>query len=500
VKLKELTAGIEGLRIDGNPEVEVGGICHDSRRVKPGDLFCALRGEVTDGHRFIDRAVAAGAVAVLREDGMPTGPVPTLLAEDGRAAMAALAVRFYGHPTADMKVIGITGTNGKTTVSYLLESLLASADEHVAVIGTVAYRFGSHQLPAPNTTPEAVDLQRLAAEFRTQGCSALVMEVSSHALVQQRVAGVAFDVGVFTNLTPEHLDYHREMESYFAAKRLLFVSGTAARKAVINIDDPWGAQLAAQRPDAVTCGFAAEARVRIVDAELGFDGIRARLATPAGELEIRSPLLGRFNLTNLACAAAVGVALGIGPAKIAEGLAAARRVPGRLEPVDNDLGARILVDYAHTGDALEKALETLRDLRPRRLLTVFGCGGDRDRSKRPLMGEVAGRLSDLVIVTSDNPRGEDPQRIIDDILPGLERAGARPLPAEAGPGVDGTGYLVIADRRQAIETAVALTGRDDILLVAGKGHEDYQIVGERRIHFDDREELRRALAARTGGA
>ncbi|TYO96089.1 UDP-N-acetylmuramoylalanyl-D-glutamate--2,6-diaminopimelate ligase [Geothermobacter ehrlichii] len=497
MKLSELTAGIEGLRIDGNPEVEVGGICYDSRRVKPGDLFCALRGAVTDGHRFIDQAVEAGAGAVLREDGEPTAGVTTLQTENGRAVMAALAARFYGHPTAGMKVVGITGTNGKTTVSYLLESLLNEADEHVAVIGTVAYRFGSRLLPAPNTTPEAVDLQRLAAEFREQGCTALVMEVSSHALAQQRVVGVAFDVGVFTNLTPEHLDYHREMESYFAAKRLLFAPEGGAARAVINIDDPWGVRLAKERPDAVTCGFDAAARVRIVDAELGMEGIRAKLATPAGELSIRSPLLGRFNLANLVCAAGVGVALGMDTERIERGLAALQRVPGRLESVENRLGARILVDYAHTGDALEKALETLRDLRPRRLLTVFGCGGDRDRGKRPQMGEVAARLSDLVIVTSDNPRSEDPQRIIADILPGLERTEAKRLATAELPEAGTTGYLVIADRRRAIETAVALTGRGDILLVAGKGHEDYQIIGARKIHFDDREEIRRALDGRT---
>ncbi|RMF46157.1 MAG: UDP-N-acetylmuramoyl-L-alanyl-D-glutamate--2,6-diaminopimelate ligase [Deltaproteobacteria bacterium] len=494
MKLAELTAGIDRLTVNGDPDIEITGICYDSRRVVAGSLFCALRGEHFDGHRFIPEAIAAGAVAVLCEDAGTCTGVAVLTADDPRAAMAELAARFHGCPTESMLVAGITGTNGKTTVSYLLESLLARAGKHVAVIGTVAYRFGPDVRPAPNTTPESVDLQQLAAGFRQQGCSALVMEVSSHALAQQRVAGVAFDVGLFTNLTPEHLDYHREMESYFAAKRLLFDRKSGAKQAVINIDDPWGLRLAQERPDAITCGQDQEAVVRIVEAELGVAGIRAVLESPVGRIEIDSPLLGRFNLANLCCAAATGVALGLDPQLIAEGLGAVATVPGRLEAIDHPGGARVLVDYAHTGDALEKALEAMRDLKPRRLLALFGCGGDRDRSKRPKMGEVAARIADLVVVTSDNPRSEDPQAIITEILPGVEAAGAVKLDRPAFAPAGQTGYLVEPDRRRAIETAVALLEEGDLLLVAGKGHEDYQIIGSERLHFDDREEVRRAIA------
>ncbi len=494
MKLADLTAGIEALDVVGDGNLEITGISYDSRNVAPGHLFCALRGERFDGNRFVDDAIAAGAVGILTEEPGDCGAAAVLRSDNPRAAMAELAARFYGRPTESMLVAGITGTNGKTTVSYLLESLLSRAGKHVAVVGTVAYRFGSDVRPAPNTTPESVDLQQLAADFHGRGADALVMEVSSHALAQQRVAGVAFDVGLFTNLTPEHLDYHRDMESYFAAKRLLFDARTGARKAVINIDDPWGLRLALERPDALTCGQDPEARVRIVEAELGVAGIRAVLESPVGRIELDSPLLGRFNLANLCCAAAAGVALGLPADLIAEGVGAVERVPGRLEAIDHPGGARILVDYAHTGDALEKALEAMRDLRPRRLVALFGCGGDRDRSKRPKMGEVAGRLADLTVVTSDNPRSEDPQAIINDILPGVEATGAVRLDRAAFPPAGQRGYLVEPDRRRAIELAVSLLQEGDLLLVAGKGHEDYQIIGDRRIHFDDREEVRRAMA------
>lgn len=494
MKLAELTAGIDNLTVAGDQNVDITGICYDSRQAASGYLFCALRGERFDGGRFVDDALAAGAVAVLCEKPADCNARAVLQSDNPRAAMAELAARFYGRPTESMLVAGITGTNGKTTVSYLLESLLSRAGKHVAVVGTVAYRFGADHRPAANTTPESVDLQRLAAEFRTGGADALVMEVSSHALAQQRVAGVAFDIGLFTNLTPEHLDYHRDMESYFAAKRLLFDRRTGAKQAVINIDDPWGLRLALERPDAMTCGQDETARVRIISAELGISGITAVFDSPAGRIEVRSPLLGRFNLANLCCAAAAGVALGLDPALIAEALGAVERVPGRLEAIDHPGGARILVDYAHTGDALEKALEAMRDLKPRRLVALFGCGGDRDRSKRPKMGEVSGRLADLTVVTSDNPRSEEPQAIINEILPGVEAAGAVRLDRPGFPAPGRKGYLVEPDRRRAIEMAVSLLEEGDLLLVAGKGHEDYQIIGERRIHFDDREEVRRAIA------
>jgi len=498
MRLADIIPDLHPLQMRGVREVEIGALYYDSRRVTAGGLFFALPGATTDGHRFIADAVESGAAAVVseREMNLPE-TVAAIRVSDARHALAEAARTFYHDPTAAMTVVGITGTNGKTTISYMVEALLTAAGRRPAVTGTVAYRFADRCYPAPNTTPESLDLQHLADQFRQAGSDSLVMEVSSHALDQQRVVGVSFDVAVFTNLTPEHLDYHRDMEDYFAAKSRLFrpLDGGKAPLAVINVDDPYGARLAGELPVAITCGRDVDARVRLLSSKVGLEGIQARVMTPHGELQLRSPLLGHFNLSNLLCAAAVGVALDLTKEQIENGLASVNRVPGRLEPVANGLGVHLLVDYAHTGDALEKALETLKSLQPERLICLFGCGGDRDRGKRPVMGEVAGRLADLAIVSSDNPRTEDPQAIIADILPGLERVDRQQLDldqAAAGAG----GYLVIPDRGEAIDVAVKLLKTGDMLLVAGKGHEDYQIVGRQKIHFDDREQLLAALARR----
>jgi UDP-N-acetylmuramoyl-L-alanyl-D-glutamate--2,6-diaminopimelate ligase len=422
--------------------------------------------------------------------------VAGILVSDGRRAMAEVSAAFFGNPTEAMTVVGVTGTNGKTTVTYLVEAILQAAGRRPSVVGTVGYRFGTTVLPAPHTTPESIDLQRTASIFRSAGADALVTEVSSHALSQARVAGIHFDVGIFTNLTPEHLDYHGDMENYFAAKRLLFQGDQGASFAgriVLNVDDPYGARLAAEFSDTVTCGCTAQAQVRATERmSLSLDGIAGTVATPAGSFELHSKLLGQFNLQNLLCAAGAGIALGISPATIAEGLAGAAQVPGRLERIENDRGATILVDYAHTGDALEKVLQAVRELNPRRVITVFGCGGDRDRTKRPVMGEVAARLSELVIVTSDNPRSENPLAIIEEIRAGISPRWPSDL-TRAKLAAAETGYLVVPDRREALGRAVGVLREGDLLLVAGKGHEDYQIVGGQRRHFDDREELRRAL-------
>jgi len=500
MRLTDLIHHLHPLRTHGVCKVEIGALHYDSRQVSPGGLFFALPGALTDGHRFVAAAVAAGAAGVVveREQDLPSD-VPVVVVEDARLALAQAAKAFYQDPTAGMSVVGITGTNGKTTISYLVEALLREAGRDPAVTGTVAYRFGDQVLPAPNTTPESLDLLGLADRFRRAGSDSLVMEVSSHALAQRRVAGVAFDIAVFTNLTPEHLDYHRGMEEYFAAKRLLFKPGhgTETPLAVINIDDPYGARLAAELPDALTCGRDVDAAVRLLSSRVGLEGISAHILTPQGEMRLQSGLLGHFNLANLLCAVAVGIALEMPLKQIAAGLGKVQRVPGRLEPVANSLGVHLLVDYAHTGDALEKALETLKSLQPERLICLFGCGGDRDRSKRPAMGEVAGRYADLVMVTSDNPRTEDAQSIINDILPGLKNAGRRSLSGEeAASGA--RGYLVVPDRGEAIDLAVSLLQAGDMLLVAGKGHEDYQIIGREKIHFDDREHLQAALTRRGG--
>ncbi len=496
MKLSVLLTALAPLRLEGPQEVEITGLHYDSRKVEPGGLFFALRGAAADGHEFIDAALAAGAAAVVleRPRTLPAG-VASIQVADARQAMALAAATFYGHPTADIPVVGVTGTNGKTTVTYLVESILRAAGKNPAVMGTINYRLGQQQLPSLHTTPESVDLLSTIARFRSAGADALVMEVSSHALEQRRVDGVRYSVGVFTNLTPEHLDYHGTMEHYFASKRRFFTEllPRDGGRAVFNLDDPRVADLAGKFPQALTCGRQAGALLQVEQAELSLRGISARVRTSAGELVIQSRLLGEFNLQNLLCAAAAGLALDLPLEMIARGLTEAPQVPGRLEQVENDLGALMVVDYAHTPDALEKVLTTLVALQPRRLLTVFGCGGDRDRTKRPVMGELAARHSHLAVVTSDNPRTEDPLAIIEEIKAGVLRVHSREWSLEEAATGTGRGFVCQSDRRQAIAFAVGLLQAGDLLLVAGKGHEDYQIIGRERFHFDDREELRRAL-------
>jgi UDP-N-acetylmuramoyl-L-alanyl-D-glutamate--2,6-diaminopimelate ligase len=411
--------------------------------------------------------------------------------------MAMAAAEFYGNPTQDMKVVGITGTNGKTTISYLLEEILQQADLSPAVVGTINYRYGTDLRQAPHTTPESLDLMKQVSDFKNNGARSLVLEVSSHALDQYRADGVRFDVGVFTNLTPEHLDYHLDMEGYFTSKYHLFKELLPRDKgrAVINVDDAYGQRLAAMLPEALSCGRDRGADIHPEHLEISLKGIRARVTTPLGTVEVASPLLGDYNAENLLCAIGGAIALGLPPQQISAGLAKATGVPGRLEQIENDRDAVILVDYAHTGDALLRVLDAMQELAPKRILTVFGCGGDRDRSKRPIMAEVAARGSDIAIATSDNPRTEDPEQILADVSSGLVKVHAREWNKyEAAAGV-GRGYVVVPDRREAIQFAVSLLHPGDLLLVAGKGHEDYQIIGSGRIHFDDREELRKALQA-----
>lgn len=474
----------------------VSGLFHDSRSVEPGGVFFALRGEKFDGHEFVEQAVSHGAAVVVAEKAVKVSQgVIVLQVPDTRKALAEAAAVFYGDPTAAMQVVGVTGTNGKTTTTWLLESVVRAAGKRPAVIGTINYRFADQVYNAPHTTPEAVELLRTVRSFRDQGADSLVMEVSSHALEQHRVDGVHFRVGVFTNLTPEHLDYHGSMQNYYAGKKRLFseLLPRDGGRAVINLDDAYGGRLVAEVPGALTFGCSKDAAVHPLDVSLSLEGIRGRIQTPKGELVLDSPLVGQFNLENLLGAVAAASALDIAPQIIAQGITQAPPVPGRLERIANERGALILVDYAHTGDALEKALLTVRQLQPQRILTVFGCGGDRDRSKRPVMGDIAVRWSDLVFVTSDNPRSENPQAIIEDILVGCREAGAEFLSETRLRQVGHKGFWVDPDRRRAIALAVSLLQPGDVLLVAGKGHEDYQIVGTQRFHFDDREEVRRAL-------
>ncbi len=500
MKLAQLLKNCPVKQVRGNLDVEVTGLHYDSRQVRPGDAFFALRGVVSDGHNFIPSAVAGGAEVVFAEEFFPGAEqVTTVLLENSRLAMAMAAAEFYDDPTQDIPVVGVTGTNGKTTITYLMEAILRRAGLAPAVVGTINYRFGSNLRQAPHTTPEALDLMKQISDFRRIGARSLVMEVSSHALDQHRADGVHFQVGVFTNLTLDHLDYHKDMEGYFASKYHLFkeLLPRDSGRAVINIDDSYGQRLAAMLPGALTCGRSLQADVHPATLDISLRGIRGRLVTPLGMIDLDSPLLGEFNVENLLCAVGAAVALDLRPLTIANGLAEARGVPGRLEQIENDRGAVILVDYAHTGDALRRVIEALLALAPKRLLTVFGCGGDRDRSKRPIMAEAAASGSDIAIATSDNPRTEDPEQILNDIRAGLARVHDRELSKAEALSGQGKGYVVIQDRRQAIEFAVSLLRPGDVLLVAGKGHEDYQILSTGRIHFDDREELRKAL--QTGG-
>ena len=494
--LTELLKNCPVQSIIGNTDVEVTGLHYDSRQMCEGDAFFALRGVVSDGHGFIKSAIASGAKVVVCEE-LPeqVAGVTYLLVDNSRQAMAYLASTFYGNPTQDMQAVGVTGTNGKTTVTYLLEAILNQAGLSPAVIGTINYRFGDDLRQAPHTTPESLDLMKQVRDFRQNGARSLVMEVSSHALDQYRADGVHFKVGVFTNLTPEHLDYHQHMEAYFASKYHLFkeLLPRDHGRAVINVDDEYGRRLSEMLPEAMTCGVNNDADIYAEAMDVSLRGISGRVVTPIGVVAVNTPLLGDYNVENLLCAIGAAVALEISPADITAGLAHATGVPGRLEQIENDREAVVLVDYAHTGDALRRVIEAMQKLSPRRILTVFGCGGDRDRSKRPIMAKVAAMGSDIAIATSDNPRTEDPQQILADVRTGLEEVYAREWSkAEASSG-HGKGYVVIEDRREAIEFAVSLLQPNDLLLVAGKGHEDYQILGSGRIHFDDREELRKAL-------
>jgi UDP-N-acetylmuramoyl-L-alanyl-D-glutamate--2,6-diaminopimelate ligase len=496
----KLSAVIQGTGargdLEGDPDIAA--VTADSRAVGPGVLFVAVAGTRADGHGFAAEAARRGAPAVVAERPVPCPPARLLLAPSSRRALALAAANLAGRPGDALRLAAVTGTNGKTTVTYLVEACLREAGIPAGVLGTVTHRWPGVARPASHTTPDPVVVQGLLAEMRSAGARAAVMEVSSHALDQERVSGLRFAAAGFTNLTRDHLDYHGTMEAYFAAKRRLFHEHLAeGGVAVVNARDPFGARLAAELGPGRRVwryGVRAEDELRAAGAITTLDGISARLTTPPGELALRSPLVGAHNLENLLCAAGLALALGVDLAAVGRALAASRGAPGRLERVDGR-GVAVFVDYAHTDDALARALEALRAASPRRLLCVFGCGGDRDRGKRPLMGRAAA-AADLAVVTSDNPRTEDPAAIIAEIVPGLEAAGRPRLAAAAARG-GAEGFLVEPDRRAAIALAVACARAGDAVLVAGKGHEDHQIVGTERRPFSDREEARAALAAGT---
>jgi UDP-N-acetylmuramoyl-L-alanyl-D-glutamate--2,6-diaminopimelate ligase len=503
--LQELLAGLREppSAAEGDLAVDVTSLATDSREVVPGALFFALPGTRTDGRRFVAQALERGAVAVAASElvDAPAG-VARLALPSIQRALGEIAACFYDYPSRKLFLVGVTGTNGKTTVTHLLEAIWKRAGFRPGLIGTVQYRFGEQTWTAPFTTPPAVELQRLVAEMVKAGATHVAMEVSSHALSLERVFGCEWDAVVFTNMTRDHLDFHADMESYFAAKQKLFVellprSAKNDRFAVINRDDPYGRRLIeATRDRVVTFGHGDDADVAPGEVERSLSGLRGEIRIRSERIGVSSTLIGEAHLENILAAAAVAWAQGLAAEAIAEGIAQCRGIPGRMERVDDGAPFAVLVDYAHTPDALERAVRVLRGVAEGRLIVVFGCGGDRDRGKRPLMGEATARIADIVIATSDNPRTEDPLKILHEIERGIVEAGLDPIQEAAVQREDASGYLVVPDRRRAIHLAIEIARPRDVVLIAGKGHETYQIVGAERHPFDDREEARQCLRRR----
>ncbi|HEV7399719.1 MAG TPA: UDP-N-acetylmuramoyl-L-alanyl-D-glutamate--2,6-diaminopimelate ligase [Solirubrobacterales bacterium] len=472
VRLDALVAGASGARIVGDSAVEVGSLASDSRKVGPGTLFFCVPGEKVDGHEFAAGAVEAGALALVVERELDL-PVAQVVVEDARAAMAPFAARFWGDPTSELRVVGVTGTNGKTTTAFLIREVLEGAGVQCGLLGTVLQVVGGVEEEVERTTPEAIDLQATFRRMLEAGDKACVMEVSSHALALHRADAIHFELALFTNLTQDHLDFHEGMEEYFGAKRLLFEMGPKA--SIVNVDDSYGRRLAGEF-DCAT--FSAEGvNADFVARDVSFDATGAGFRV--GEISVRTRLPGHFNVANALGAFATATALGVSPQVAADGLGRAERVPGRFEPVDEGQGFAVLVDYAHTPDSLENVLRAARRLTEGRLITVFGAGGDRDRDKRPKMGRAGAGLSDLAIVTSDNPRSEGPEAIVAEVVAGIE---------------NGSAYEVEPDRRAAISLALGRARPGDTVVIAGKGHEQGQeFENGRKVPFDDREVVREEL-------
>ena len=467
----------------------VTGVAYDSRAVMPGQVFVALKGQHADGTSFVRQAIERGAAAIVSEQPAPDGVrVPWTVVGDARLALAVLAAAFYREPSREMRVIGITGTNGKTTTAYLLASIFEAAGVRCGILGTVAYRIGDEVREATRTTPEAPDVQALLREMVDRHCGVCAMEVSSHALSLRRVDGITFSAGIFTNLTRDHLDFHEDMDSYFRAKRRLFEMLPAGAPSLLNMDDPRGPSLVEVGGRPVTYAINRPADVTPGPLSFSLEGLSFDVRTPRGTLHVTSKLVGRPNVYNILAAVSTATALDVPFDAIERGLKSLEGVPGRFQVVsDAKDEVTVVVDYAHTDDALRNLLETARPLAAGRLITVFGCGGDRDRTKRPLMGAVAGRLSDLIVITSDNPRSEDPHRIIEEVQRGITSDTRRDR---------AQGPLAIVDRRAAIAKAIELARPGDVVLVAGKGHEKYQVIGDRVLPFDDVAVAREALMRR----
>ncbi|MFZ5651468.1 MAG: UDP-N-acetylmuramoyl-L-alanyl-D-glutamate--2,6-diaminopimelate ligase [Bacillota bacterium] len=489
MNLKDLIEELAVLRVEGSDEIEIKGISYDSRTVEPGFLFVAIEGYKADGHHYVTQAVEAGAAAVMaqKEVDVPSG-VTLVKAENTRVGLAQVSAAFYGHPCRRMRMVGVTGTNGKTTTTNLIASVYRSAGRKVGLIGTIANYIGDRKLDVSHTTPESTDLQKLLREMVDEKVEVAVIEVSSHALQLERVMGCEYDVAVFTNLTQDHLDFHRDMGEYFEAKAKLFrYVGSGVKEGpkhvVVNRDDPHAERMmSVARVPVITYGLSEKAHFKAVDVKVTGHGCSFTVVSEKyGSLKLNMKLTGLFNVYNTLAAYAAGVAGGLSPHEIKGALEQVRGIPGRFELVDRGQDFTVAVDYAHTPDGLENILKAARAVSGGKIITVFGCGGDRDRTKRPVMGEIAGRYSDLPIITSDNPRTEDPLGIIRDIEEGIKKV--------MQPG----NYRVIPDRRDAIRAAIDAARKGDMVVIAGKGHEDYQIVGDSKFHFDDREEAGRAL-------
>jgi len=486
MRLSQILAELDHIEVRGTADPEICGLAYDSREVSAGDLYFAVVGEKHDGREFIAEAVGRGAAAVVSEGIFETGDaaVPAVLVKRTRKALGQVAAGFYGHPSREMAVVGITGTNGKTTSAWILHHLMKDNLHRVGLLGTVLYDDGVETSPAGRTTPESSDVHAMLRRMRDNGCGGVVMEVSSHALVQDRIEALEFDAGVFTNLTRDHLDYHRSMEDYYRAKsllpkHLLHQGGGKKPVMLVNGDDIHGQRMVMDfsgRLPTVSYGFGSRCDLRAMGVQTGFRGTTFKLLVGGREILVTFPLIGRFNVYNALVALGVARVLGFNLRQCVRALGSCPQVPGRLESAVDNRPYRVFVDYAHTPDALENVLSTLRGLDPARIITVFGCGGDRDRSKRPMMGRIAARWSDVCIVTSDNPRSEDPVAIL----------------REIAAGISGRHYKLVEDRREAIALALQSAGERDIVLIAGKGHEDYQEIHGERFPFSDSEEARKA--------
>lgn len=487
MKLEQVLAGLDIAAVNGPSAIEIASIECDSRKVTRGAIFFALRGAKLEGAQFVEDALRRGAMAVASGAERPADfPAEAawiqLSSGTERRGLARAAANFYAHPADALKLVGVTGTNGKTTTTYLVDSILRAAGRTSGLIGTTGYRTPKGHRDALNTTPESLELQRIFAEIRDAGGTHATLEASSHALAMERLWGCHFAVAVFTNLTRDHLDYHQTFEAYFAAKRRLF-EGTGAGApdvGVINADDPYGASLKGLARSTLTYGLKGSPDLAVKKLTLSAAGLEFTAQTPAGDVRVRSPLVGRMNAYNILAAMGAGVGLGIPVEQIERGIADLAAVPGRFERIDEGQPFLVVVDYAHTDDALRNVISTARELSATaQIITLFGAGGERDRTKRPLMGEAAGSLSDLVVLTSDNPRSEDPLRIINDVVVGLQKANAK--------------YRIEPDREQAIAMALDAAQTGDIVILAGKGHETYQVLREGAIDFDDREKARTIL-------